>query len=107
MSFDKELKVDGMVIKYRMPNIVEVYDLLDAADASENFAKPLKMKGEFIKNMGHLIDVSSLGVESYEDALKIENTEKMIGPLTELADIFYSKIVEVFAKKQKSKTLSK
>jgi hypothetical protein len=93
-----EIKTDLGLLKYRMPNLIEIYDLLDKSDAVSNANRPFKIKKEFIKNMGDLVDISSLeGISSYDDLLK--ETEIMAQPLSQIADEVFVKVSGIFEKK--------
>lgn len=86
------------VLKYRMPNVLEVYDLLDASGVNVGVVDTLKIKRNVIANMESLIDYSGISeVKSYNDLLS--NPEDMILPLGEIADEVIAKIFEVFKKK--------
>lgn len=93
-----EKKTEKGILKYRMPNILEAYDLLDAADITVGASKILPTKRKIIANMGILIDVSSLeGFESYEDLLG--DVETFAIPLSEIADEIIYKTFGAFKKK--------
>lgn len=93
-----EKQTDKGVLKYRMPNVLEVYDLLDASGVNNGTVDTLKIKRNVIASMGSLLNYSDLSeVSSYEDILS--NPEDMILPLTEIADEVIEKIFTVFKKK--------
>ena len=86
------------VLKYRMPNILESYDILECSGITEGKPSQLKMKRNIIASMGYLIDFSGIeGVSSYDDLLN--DTENMIMPLGEIADEVIVKAFSAFKKK--------
>lgn len=86
------------VLKYRMPNVLEVYDLLDASGVNGGITEMLKIKRNVIASMEVLLDYSAIeGVSSYGDLLN--NPEEMTMPLAEIADEVIAKIFDVFKKK--------
>jgi hypothetical protein len=86
------------VLKYRMPNVLEVYDLLDSSGVNSGVVETLKIKRNVIASMESLLDYSLIeGVKSYQDILN--DPEEMILPLGEIADEVIAKIFEVFKKK--------
>ncbi len=86
------------ILKYRMPNVLEVYDLLDSSGVNSGVVETLKIKRNVIASMESLLDYSSIdGVKSYQDILN--DPEEMILPLGEIADEVIAKIFEVFKKK--------
>jgi hypothetical protein len=94
----KEIVTPKGVLKYRMPNILEAYDLLDASGVNQGNLNILKLKRNIICEMSCLLDFSSIeGVSSYEGLLL--DVENMIGPLSEIADEVISKTFDVFKKK--------
>jgi hypothetical protein len=93
-----EIKTDKGVLKYRMPNILEAYDLLDASGINSGNYNMLKLKRNIIESMGPLINVESIeGYESYNDLLL--DTENMMAPLSAIADEVIEKTFDVFKKK--------
>jgi hypothetical protein len=87
------------ILKYRMPNILEAYDLLESAGQG-GAIKPsiLSMKRNIISSMGSLVDFSSVdGVKSYDDLLTL--TDDMIQPLSDIADEIIVKTFDAFKKK--------
>lgn len=93
-----EKKTEKGVLKYRMPNILESYDILECSGITEGKPSQLKMKRNIIASMGYLIDFSGVeGVESYDDLLN--DTENMIVPLGEIADEVIVKAFSAFKKK--------
>jgi hypothetical protein len=86
------------ILKYRMPNVLEVYDLLDSSGVNSGVVETLKIKRNVIASMESLLDYSLIeGVKSYQDILN--DPEEMILPLGEIADEVIAKIFEVFKKK--------
>lgn len=93
-----EIKTDLGLLKYRMPNLIEIYDLLDKSDAVSNASRPFRIKREFIKNMSDLVDISGIeGVSSYDELLN--KTEAMAQPLSQIADEVFVKVSGIFEKK--------
>lgn len=93
-----EKQTDKGILKYRMPNILESYDILECSGITEGKPSQLKMKRNIIASMGYLIDFSEIeGVSSYDDLLN--DTENMIMPLGEIADEVIVKAFSAFKKK--------
>ena len=93
-----EKQTDKGVLKYRMPNILESYDILECSGITEGKPSQLKMKRNIIASMGYLIDFSEIeGVASYDELLN--DTENMIVPLGEIADEVIVKAFSAFKKK--------
>ena len=93
-----EIKTDKGVWKYRMPNILEAYDLLEASGITSGEASNLKLKRNIIGAMEILVDFSGLeGITSYADLLN--DVEGMIQPLSEISDQVIAKCFSVFKKK--------
>jgi hypothetical protein len=86
------------VLKYRMPNVLEVYDLLDASGVNSGIVDTLKIKRNVIAEMKSLVNYSEISeVSSYEGLLEL--SDEMTMPLSEIADEVIGKIFEVFKKK--------
>ena len=93
-----EKQTEKGVLKYRMPNILESYDILECSGITEGKPSQLKMKRNIIASMGYLIDFSAIeGVASYDELLN--DTENMIVPLGEIADEVIVKAFSAFKKK--------
>lgn len=93
-----EKQTERGVLKYRMPNILELYDLLDASGVNGGMSEILKVKRNVIAHMGKLIDYSEIeGASSYEELLNM--LDVMILPLSEIADELIAKILDVSKKK--------
>jgi hypothetical protein len=93
-----EKQTNKGVLKYRMPNILESYDILECSGITEGKPSQLKMKRNIIASMGYLIDFSEIeGVSSYDDILN--DTENMIIPLGEIADEVIVRAFSAFKKK--------
>lgn len=93
-----EIETSKGILKYRMPNILEAYDLLEASGISSGETSTLKLKRNIIKEMSYLVDYSLIeGVESYDQLL--EDIEDMITPLSIIADEVILKSFAVFKKK--------
>ena len=84
------------VLKYRMPNILEAYDLLESSGVSVG-ANALSLKRNIIKSMEPLLDFSQLGFSSYFELLS--DIENMLNPLSEIADEIIDKTFDAFKKK--------
>jgi hypothetical protein len=85
------------VLKYRMPNIIEAYDLLEFSGVSEGVKSNLKLKRNIVENMGSLLDFSGLeGVSSFDDML---SELDLIHPVSEIADEIILKAFGAFGKK--------
>ena len=94
----KEIKTKKGILKYRMPNILEAYDILEASGISNGESSTLKLKKNIIAVMNPFIDFSGIKkAESYNDLL--EDTEDMLGPLSEIADEIILKSFVAFKKK--------
>lgn len=92
-----EKKTDKGILKYRMPNLLEAYDLLEDSGVSEKVSN-LKLKRNIITSMERLIDTSGLeGSPSYNDSL--DDIDVMAGPLSEIADEIILKAFGAFKKK--------
>jgi hypothetical protein len=85
-----------MELKYRKPNLVEMYDYLDQVGgfAEKNV---FKLKALCIKAIEPYVNWKECGYESY-DAL-LSDTDNRGLELAQLADKFYADIIGVFAKK--------
>jgi hypothetical protein len=85
------------VLKYRMPNILEAYDILEASEIANGNKSILKLKKNIIKEMAFLLDYSQVeGVASYEEML---NDLEFTQPLSEIADEIAAKAFDAFKKK--------
>jgi len=94
-----EKKTKKGILKYRMPNILEAYDILEASGITEGAPSQLKMKKNIIQSMDYLLDFTEIeGVTTYAELL--EDTENMIVPLGEIADEVISKAFNAFKKKR-------
>ena len=93
----KEIITSKGVLKYRMPNILEAYDVLESSGISSGESSTLKLKRNIIGIMAPFIDFSSIeGVSSYSELL--DDVENMISPLSEIADEIILKSFSVFKK---------
>jgi hypothetical protein len=85
-------------LKYRLPNILEAYDILEASGINRGNVNALKLKRNIISSLGVLVDYSLIeGVHSYEDLLN--DVDDMLLPLGEIADEIIVKIFDIFKKK--------
>ena len=93
----KEIQTPRGILKYRMPNILEAYDILDASGISEG-AKLIKVKRNIIKSMGELVDFSGVeGITCYEDLF--QDLDQMVLPLNDIAGEVLSKLMTTLKKK--------
>lgn len=111
MKVLKEIETTKGVLKYRAPNVLEIYDLIDASglndlkpveeQTEEEKKKPFTvvvMKRNLIKHMGFLIDYSGIeGAQSYEDIL--DDVDSMIDALGTISEELALKVLEIFKKK--------
>lgn len=96
-----EKQTERGVLRYRMPNILESYDILEASGITEGKPSQLKLKRNIIAGMEFLIDCSGIeGSPSYQDLLN--DSENMIVPLGEIADEIIIKAFSAFKKKTTS-----
>lgn len=94
----KEIQTAKGVLKYRMPNILEAYDMLESSGVVDGQSSALKLKRNMMASMGKMIDTSGIeGNPSYEQLL--EDIDNMIHPLSEIADEIILKAFSVFKKK--------
>ena len=93
----KEIETSKGVLKYRMPNILEAYDLLDTSGIQLGVST-LKLKRNIIDSMGPMIDYSGIeGVDSYQNLLTM--VDDMVMPLGAIADEIIMKTFDAFKKK--------
>jgi hypothetical protein len=93
----KELQTDKGLLKYRMPNLLEAYDLLEDSGVNDKVSN-LKLKKNIIGSMGNLIDYTEIeGVSSYSDLLN--DIDSMAKPLSDIADEVILKAFGAFKKK--------
>lgn len=93
----KEIKTSKGVLKYRMPNLLEAYDLLEESGVNDKVSN-LKLKRNIIKAMGELVDCSGIeGQPTYSDLLN--DIEDMAKPLSDIADEVILKAFGAFKKK--------
>ena len=87
------------VLKYRMPNILEAYDILDASGVSGSHkVSPVTLKRNVIQSMQPIVDFSAIeGASKYEDLFDM--VDDMIAPLGEIADEVIIKTFDAFKKK--------
>jgi len=93
----KEIVTPKGILKYRMPNILEAYDIIDASGIYTEGCSLLKLKRNIIQAMEPVIDYSSIeGVSSYPELLMdLDN----IMPLTEVSGEILDKVLEILKKK--------
>jgi len=94
----KTIQTSKGILKYRMPNILEAYDLLEISGIARGESSVLKLKRNIIEAMAHLVDVSELdGITTYEELLT--HVDEMILPIGEIADEIIEKTFTSFKKK--------
>jgi hypothetical protein len=91
-----EKQTEKGVLKYRMPNIVEIYDLLDKSGITSGESSSLKLKKNIIEAMGSMVEFSPM-YATYGDLLK--DTDNMIFAISEIADEILEKSFNAFKKK--------
>jgi non-canonical (house-cleaning) NTP pyrophosphatase len=91
-----EKQTEKGILKYRMPNIVEIYDLLDKSGITSGESSTLKLKKNIIEAMGAMVEFSPM-YESYEELLN--DTDNMIFAISEIADEILEKAFGAFKKK--------
>jgi len=97
MSY-KEKETSKGVLKYRMPNILEVYDLLEDSGFATGEKSPLKLKRNIIKLLEPFLDMSGIeGAEKFDDLISM--VDDMAIPLSEIADEVMGKSFSAFKKK--------
>lgn len=100
-----EKQTDKGVLKYRMPNALEIYDILEDSGFTSGIKSPLKLKRNVVSLLDKYIDFSGIeGANSFEEILNM--TESMIIPLGEIADEIMNKSFMAFKKKTSSETPS-
>jgi hypothetical protein len=93
----KEIKTSKGILKYRMPNLLEAYDLLEESGVNDKVSN-LKLKRNIIKAMGELVDCSEIECQpSYNDLLN--DIDEMAKPLSDIADEVILKAFGAFKKK--------
>lgn len=94
-----EKKTDKGLLKYRMPNILEAYDILEASGISTGENKNhISLKRNVIKAMSSIVDVSLIDEAlCYDDILNM--VDDFMVPLSEIADEIIIKTFESFKKK--------
>ena len=94
----KEIITSKGILKYRMPNIIEVYKIISESGIYKGELDDLTLRMNVIGSMKSLIDFSGVeGVKTYDELLL--DIEDMLFPLSEIADSIISKTVEVLKKK--------
>jgi hypothetical protein len=98
-----EKQTDKGILKYRMPNMLEAYDIIDAISINDGSPTILKQKRNVIKAMGPLIDCSSVG-KTYDEILG--DPECFMESISSIADEIIIKTMDIFKKKTTSMTQS-
>lgn len=101
MSGNKKFQTretDRGVLKYRMPNAIEIYDIIEACSFSNGKTSIIQSKKNVMLMLDRYLDYSGIeGVESYDQLL--EDVEVFTIPLSEIVDEILSKVAVVFTKK--------
>lgn len=93
-----EKKTTKGLLKYRMPNIIEAFDLLDLSGVAEGNSNNLKLKKNIIMGMSELVDVSEMeGISTYSDLL---NELDLISEISSIADEVIVLAFGAFGKKK-------
>lgn len=101
----KEIITAKGVLKYRDPNCLEVYDMLEASGIYSGESSTNRLKRNITAVMGDMIDSSGIeGNPSYEELLN--DVENMMIPLSEISDEIILKAFSAFKKKAQSETQS-
>lgn len=94
----KEIITAKGILKYRMPNIVEAYKVLNSSGVASGETSTLLLKANIVAVMEPFIDFTGIsGASSYDDILN--DIEDMIAPLSEIADEIIAKSFSAFKKK--------
>lgn len=93
----KEIQTSRGVLKYRMPNILEAYDILEASGITTGSSSTIMLKRNIIASMGVLLDFKELGFSSYEELLN--DTDEMLESVSTIADEVILKTFDAFKKK--------
>jgi hypothetical protein len=94
----REIETNKGILKYRMPNVSECFDILDCMPIKEGEGfSMLKLKKNIIEACGHLVDHESVGYGSRSEMFS--DAENMALPLSKLADEFYQVAIKAFEKK--------
>lgn len=93
----KEIQTSKGVLKYRMPNILEAYDILEASGITTGSSSTIMLKRNIIASMGVLLDFKELGFSSYEELLN--DTDEMLESISTIADEVILKTFDAFKKK--------
>lgn len=94
----KEIKTEKGVLKYRDPNCLEVYDMLEASGIYIGETSSNRLKRNITAAMGAMIDTSEIeGKPTYEELLN--DVENMMIPLSEISDHIILRAFEAYKKK--------
>lgn len=100
MNF-KEIKTEWGILKYRYPNVLESYELLNLSGVSSGESDVFTVKKNILANIGNLFDLSQMeDAKSYNDL--INDPDKFMDILNTIADELTIKIFMVFRKKDLS-----
>lgn len=91
-----EIKTSKGLLKCRKPNVLEIYDYLEAVGSLKE-DDPIKLRGLMIKAVKPYIDLSELGGLSFEDL--INDPDTFFSPLAKLSDELYTAVIGVLSKK--------
>ena len=93
-----EIKTSKGVLKYRLPNILEIYDIVEGTSSIKGDHSMMKIRREIIARMSPIVDYSGIkDVSSYEDMLN--DPDNFFAPLRDIADVLIAKMSEVITKK--------
>ena len=95
----KEKETSKGVLKYRMPNVPECFDILAAlTDEIGKPVAPMVAKKKIMEISVEMLDETSVGYESKQDM--INDPENMLMPISEIADEFYKFASSALEKKK-------
>ena len=63
----REVETSRGVLKYRMPNILEIYDILESSEITKGQTSEIKLKRNIIGILGPMLDISGVdGMNSFD-----------------------------------------
>lgn len=90
------MKKEIVKLKYRKPNLIEMYDYLDQVGGFSE-KNVFKLKAMCIGAIAPYVNFEECGYATFAELL--QDTDKRGLELAQLADRFYAEIIGVFAKK--------
>lgn len=96
----KEIETPGGILKYRLPDIAEGFDFLAVIERISCAQDVFKIKGNFSRMMGPMIDYNGLGYASYDEFLR--DRENNTAAMAAIADEFFIEITRALGKKNLS-----